>query len=331
MRIVLVWAARLLVGVLFLVSGLIKANDLTGFVYKLEEYLHVFAGFTPGFLQLLPYAVHLATFITLLELALAVLLLLGLWRGLTIWLLLLLILLFTALTGFSAITNSVTDCGCFGEVLKLTPWESFIKDIVLTVLIGFLYVYKDDIRPVLRTTGRRVATFAATMLIFGLLTWYAYNHLPIVDFTAYAPGQDLAYNSTNRNAAGQIIAKDYQSWGRSCTPPGNELTGTALLIVISKTPVTAADSAALQYTGELARGLQDKMQVYAGTSMLSDDRVALAKALNLPYCLSVQDATMLKTMIRSSPGYVLLKNGVVVRKWHHNDAPSAQDLMEHKP
>lgn len=124
--------SRLLVGSLFIVSGLIKANDPTGFAYKLQEY------FAPGVLDwpiFDPIALELAVFICVIEIVLGFATLLGAKMKLVSWSLLGMITFFTFLTFYSAYFNKVTDCGCFGDALKLTPWESFTKDVVLFVLI----------------------------------------------------------------------------------------------------------------------------------------------------------------------------------------------------
>ena len=130
----ILWFCRIFVGSLFIFSGLVKANDPVGFGIKLEEYYAVFAerwSWTSFLFEAhwLMESVNLqAAFLTVLEVALGIALLMGLWRNLVGWLLLLLILFFTWLTGYSALTGSVTDCGCFGDFIPLTPWQSFYKD-----------------------------------------------------------------------------------------------------------------------------------------------------------------------------------------------------------
>ncbi|MDX1315001.1 MAG: DoxX family membrane protein, partial [Eudoraea sp.] len=118
---------RIVVGVLFIISGFIKLNDPVGFSFKLEEY------FSQGVLDLpvfMPYALAISIFVVILEVILGVLLLLGFKRKITLWSLLGMIVFFTFLTFYSAVTGKVTDCGCFGDALKLTPWQSFYKDVV---------------------------------------------------------------------------------------------------------------------------------------------------------------------------------------------------------
>ncbi len=128
----LVGFSRVFVGILFIISGFIKLNDPVGFSFKLEEY------FSQGVLDLpflMPYALAISIFVVIFEVVLGVFLLIGYRKKFTIWSLLLMILFFTFLTFYSAYFNKVTDCGCFGDAIKLTPWESFTKDVVLLVLI----------------------------------------------------------------------------------------------------------------------------------------------------------------------------------------------------
>ena len=134
---------RLLTGVLFIISGLIKANDPVGFGIKLEEYFTVF---NTEFM--IPLATGLAIFVCVAEIALGIALLLGYKSKLTLWLLLLMMIFFTFLTFYSAYFNKVTDCGCFGDAIKLTPWQSFSKDIILLVMILIMFAGLRYIRPI---------------------------------------------------------------------------------------------------------------------------------------------------------------------------------------
>ncbi len=129
----------LFVGLLFIFSGLIKINDPVGTAIKLEEYFEVFSSdFSSIFHVFIPYALYLSIFLSALEIILGVALLLR-WKLKQILIsLLVIIVFFTFLTFYSAYFNKVTDCGCFGDAIKLTPWESFTKDIVLLVMIVIL-------------------------------------------------------------------------------------------------------------------------------------------------------------------------------------------------
>ncbi len=179
--------SRIVVGALFIFSGLIKLNDPVGFSFKLDEY------FGPDVLNLTflqPIALELAVFIVILEVLLGVALLIGFWKNITSWLLLLMIIFFTFLTFYSAYFNKVTDCGCFGDAIPLTPWESFGKDVVLTILILIVFFNRHYIKPI---AGRSFQIAVMGFALIGCmgLGIFVLNHLPVMDFRAYAPGKSI--------------------------------------------------------------------------------------------------------------------------------------------
>jgi len=181
----LVTISRILVGVLFIISGLIKANDALGFSYKLDEYFTVFnVQFLSGM------SVGLSMFICIFEVALGVALLVGYRMVLVSWLMLLMILFFTFLTFYSAYFNVVKDCGCFGDALKLKPWESFYKDIALLILILIVFVKRKSIKPLINDKFAGFVSFAG-LLLTTWFTWYCYAHLPVKDFRPYAIGKNI--------------------------------------------------------------------------------------------------------------------------------------------
>lgn len=144
MKNTLLYISRLLVGSLLIISGVIKANDALGFSYKLIEY------FTEGILGmefLQPYTLVMAASICILEILLGVALIFGLKAKLTTTLNVLMMLFFTFLTFYSAYFDKVKDCGCFGDALKLTPWESFTKDVVLLFFSLILFLLRKQIFP----------------------------------------------------------------------------------------------------------------------------------------------------------------------------------------
>ena len=181
-----IWVARILTGVLFVFSGLIKANDPLGFSYKLEEYFQVF---NLAFLN--EYAVVIAVLLCSLEIILGALLLLGIRKNQVTGGLLLLILFFTFLTFYSAFFEVVTSCGCFGDAIPLTPWQSFIKDLILLVFIIFLFVKRNTIKPIVEDLYTKNIITAAVAIISIGIGVYTYNFLPILDFLPYKKGNNL--------------------------------------------------------------------------------------------------------------------------------------------
>jgi uncharacterized membrane protein YphA (DoxX/SURF4 family) len=177
----LVGFSRIFVGILFIISGFIKLNDPVGFSFKLEEY------FSQGVLDLPffePHALTISIIVVVFEVLVGVMLLIGFRTKFTVWSLLLMIIGFTFLTFYSAYFNKVTDCGCFGDAIKLTPWESFIKDIVLLVLIVILFIGKKYITSAFSTRINRLVVFFA-LVISGFYVYYVLNHLPVIDFRPY--------------------------------------------------------------------------------------------------------------------------------------------------
>lgn len=179
--------SRIFVGILFIISGLIKLNDPIGFSFKLEEY---FSEPVLNLPFLVPAALAIAVFVVILEVVLGVMLLLGYKRRFTVWSLLLLIVFFTFLTFYSAYFNKVTDCGCFGDALKLTPWESFTKDVVLLFFILVLFINIRLIKPVLPEKLRNGLVYLSIALC-GFMAYWVLNHLPIKDFRAYKVGTNI--------------------------------------------------------------------------------------------------------------------------------------------
>ena len=155
----LVQISRFIVGIIFIISGFVKTIDPIGFGYKLEEYFAPDV-FNIGFLHDL--ALPQATFFSIFEIILGVFLLLGIFKKFTNWSLLILIVFFTFLTFYSAYFNKVTDCGCFGDALKLTPWQSFWKDIFLLILIIFIFIGQKHIKPLISNMkiNYGISTFA---------------------------------------------------------------------------------------------------------------------------------------------------------------------------
>ncbi len=178
---------RLLVGVLFIISGLIKLNDPVGFSFKLEEY---FSAQVLDLEFLIPFALALSVGIVIFEVLLGVMLLVGFKKRFTLWSLLLMIGFFTFLTFYSAYFNKVTDCGCFGDAIKLTPWESFTKDVILSVLILILFFNKHHIRPLFKGFVNTIIV-GASFAMCALFAYYVLSHLPVVDFRAYKVGTNI--------------------------------------------------------------------------------------------------------------------------------------------
>ncbi|MCO5234179.1 MAG: DoxX family protein [Chitinophagales bacterium] len=182
------------IGAYFIFSGIVKAIDPAGTGIKMEEYFEIFHHYFP-FLNVVwdllePASLEFSIFTILLEIILGLFLLFGAFARWTIYLIFAIILFFTFLTGFSHITGKVTDCGCFGDFIKLTPKVSFIKDVVLLIVILPLVIYYKNISTLFPKVPRTLALFMLTLLavIFTLRNIY---YEPIVDFRAYHVGVNI--------------------------------------------------------------------------------------------------------------------------------------------
>ncbi len=235
----IVQLCRILVGVLFIISGLIKSNDTIGFGYKLEEYFEVFGAdlggsesFLGGIMEFFhQYAWEQAFFICVIEVVLGIMLLLGTYIRFVSWSMLLMILFFTALTWYSWTYNKVTDCGCFGDALKLTPKQSFMKDIYLTVMISIIFLGQKAIRPLFPTIiGFLLVLLAIAANIY--FPYYTHNHLPVKDFRPYAIGNnwieklndDIDIQSMSYFVYQNKATKDSISFAQTDTASMNKVT-----------------------------------------------------------------------------------------------------------
>jgi len=175
----LIAITRSIVGILFIFSGLVKANDPLGLSYKMQEFFEVW-----NFHWLDNFTLAFSIIMIVFEIVAGVAVLLG-WRmRLFSWLLLLLIIFFTFLTGYAYLSGKVRECGCFGDCIPLTAGQSFTKDLVLLVMILFLFAVRDQITPVLKPVQSMAVLVLSTILSFAF-QWQVLVHLPSVDCLPY--------------------------------------------------------------------------------------------------------------------------------------------------
>jgi hypothetical protein len=357
--------SRFIVGGLFIFSGLIKLNDPVGTEIKLEEYFEVFAqDFGSFFLYVKPFALELGMFLIVLEVVLGVAVLINYRMETTTKILLALIVFFTFLTFYSAYFNKVTDCGCFGDAIKLTPWESFIKDLILVVLILHLFWHRKRFKPLLVPKyGHTI--IAATTLISLVLGINAVLHLPFIDFRAYRIGNNIPQQMQPpeqpvfeytflKKDNGQEMKSDkyltdtvqYKYVGVEQTNEektkakitdyavssieGEDVTQTTFEGVKLFFIIYDATKASVKNIGEireLIRALDGKIEMMALTSSSAEQFEAFRHENQLAIPYYFVDATVLKTIVRSNPGITLWVNGTVKGMWHHNDTPDAAEVL----
>ena len=179
--------SRTLLGLVFIFSGAVKAIDPLGTVYKIEDYLKAFGGF---FTELMPMAEVAAWGLIALELLLGVCMVLNIRTQWTSWLALLFYLVMTPLTLYIALTNPVSDCGCFGDAIVLTNWQTFWKNVVLIVLAIILVALRKHVRQ-LWSNWMEILFVALTILAAVVFMSWTRNHLPVKDFRPYKIGNHL--------------------------------------------------------------------------------------------------------------------------------------------
>ncbi|WP_274476249.1 BT_3928 family protein [Mangrovimonas aestuarii] len=355
----LVNISRWIVGVLFIISGMIKLNDPVGFSFKLEEY------FGPTVLDLpyfIPYALGIALFVVVFEVLLGVFLLIGYKPKFTVWSLLAMIVFFTFLTFYSAYFNKVTDCGCFGDALKLTPWESFTKDIILLVFILILFLGVKHIKPILG----RLGLTSVVMLSFIFCLMFAYHvlmHLPVKDFRPYkvgdnitenmiipddAPKADIDYYWTFKvdgnekvivnkgsypNVDGdyvdlrtEIISEGYEApiHDFSLEQDGADYTEDLLnedkLIFVVAYNLAKAEAEGMDKLKAMVKQAETKgYKVVGATATGPEEQALISEKYSINFDFYFCDETALKTIVRSNPGILKLHNGTIQQKLHWND------------
>lgn len=176
---------RVLVGLLFIFSGLVKANDPLGLSYKMQEFFDAW-----GWSALNWTTFSLSIAMNAFEILLGVAMLVGYKMRLFSWLILLLTIFFGFLTGYAALSGKFQSCGCFGDCLPLTPVQSFMKDVVLLLLVLYIFIYRNKIRP--RLSIKACVAVLTGALILGLgIQGYVLKHLPFVDCLPYKKGNHL--------------------------------------------------------------------------------------------------------------------------------------------
>ena len=355
----LVNISRILVGLLFIFSGLIKINDPVGFSFKLEEY------FGPTVFNidfLLPYVLPLAIFIVVLEVLLGVFLLIGLKKEFTIYSLFAMIVFFTFLTWYSAYFNKVTDCGCFGDAIKLTPWESFTKDIILLVLIVIIMIGLKYIKPLFN--NKLLYIFPSISLILCIvIVNQVLSHLPLIDFRPYKVGANIIDNMVipedskkavfrydwlfNINGEKKVISTS----GNFPDSEGTFVSVETELIEEGYEPPILDFSMELgdiDYTDVLMKEQKLIIFVFYNISKTNSDAiVGLKETVELAVINDYKvigltasgeidvnsfesendididfyffDETALKTIVRSNPAAIKLHEGTIIQKTHWND------------
>ena len=359
---VLISISRLIIGAVFIFSGFVKAVDPLGSTYKFTDY---FVAFHIQFLE--PIALPLAITLASIEFLIGISMLLGYRYKIASWGLLIFMIFFTILTFILALTNPVSDCGCFGDAIIMTNWQTFIKNIILLPFAVLIFVSRKKINPVYPTLTEWIylSVFALLVVAFQV---HALRHLPLLDFRPYSIGTHIADKMIMPEGAqtdeyktylyyekdGQVIefTEDDYPWqdstwkfvdsrhillNKGYEPPVHDFlivdeNGFDLAELILKDQdysmllisynLQDADDDALKMANDLAAlCTNNNCSFYCLTASNKNEVEEKTSSLNLNFDFYATDEITLKTIIRSNPGLVLLKEGTIIGKWHYRDYP----------
>jgi len=362
--------ARFIIGSVFIFSGFVKAIDPWGSAYKFSDY---FEAFRMEFLTSLSlvFAILLST----AELLIGLNLFLKLRMRETAWALLLFMCYFTILTLVLAIINPISDCGCFGDAIILTNWQTFFKNLIFLVPTIIIFQQrKVFITGRLSPIAEWSVSGSLTVLIL-LLSVYCLRNLPLIDFRPYKIGANipelmkipegmpadeyetiLVYEKNGvpkeftLDSPGKPWSDTTWKWIETknilikkgfvppihdfslMSPEGDDITDfllsdTAYSFLIVSSNVKKINRKGLKLVNEFAsHALKEGYKVYGMTSSTSKVIDQVTEDVRLAFTFYITDEITLKTMIRSNPGLMLIKEGVVLGKWHFRNVPSLQEL-----
>ncbi len=356
---------RFVVGLVFTFSGFVKGIDPLGSAYKFEDY---FIAFGLNFLE--PLALTLAIALALAEFLIGISLILKIYLKTGIWGAFIFMIFFTPLTLVLALTNPVSDCGCFGDALVLSNWQTFWKNIILLFFVLTLFLSRRSLTTAYSPTIEWMLTgFASLFLLF--ISYYGLKNLPLIDFRPYHIGASIPdgmiipdgaaldeYETTliyEKDGVQKEFTSENFPWQDSTwkfvdqnsflvkegySPPihdfniinreGEEITDLILndkaltFLLISQT-LENTDISALEKAGKLALLCNESgIKFYGLTASGNNEIDDLVNKADLNFEFFALDETSLKTIIRSNPGLILLKEGTIIGKWAAKNIPDPE-------
>ena len=318
--------ARLLLALTFILSGFVKAVDPLGTQYKIHDYLAAIglASIVPDFGTLASSVILSAT-----EFLLGICLLFAIRRRLVSKILVVLMTVMTLLTLWLAIDDPVTDCGCFGDALVLTNWQTFWKNVVLLAAALIVWRYPLDMPRLISESNQWIVMNYSAFFILVIIAGRSLYTLPQFDFRPYHVGTNLR-EGWQRMLEGED--SPYTEFFIESTDEGEDITEAVLgsqgytFLLVAPHLENANDSQFDRLNSIYEYCLENGYQFYCLTASTHKGigRWQDITGAEYPFCNT--DETTLKTVIRSNPGLLLLNDGVIIRKWSHNTLPSDEEL-----
>ncbi len=362
--------SRILFGIVFIFSGFVKGIDPWGSAYKFTDYFNAL-----GLDGLLWAAFPLGIILAFAEFAIGVAFLFNWWMRVFSFLGLAFMAFFTPLTLWIALKNPVTDCGCFGDALVISNWETFYKNLVLIVFSLIAVINRNWFAQQTKTKLPALLSILTFIVYFGIV-FHSYNHLPVIDFRPYKVGVNIPeamstpedapqeiyeniffYKNKNTGEIQEFTEENYPwqdttNWAyhdmksnliqKGYKPPIHDFTietpeGDNIIdffiydenyvFVLVAHDLSKTSTKSQEKINTLASwALEKDLSFICLTSTLPEEAMAFAEDNNAPYEFFNTDEITLKTMIRSNPGLLVIKDGTIVGKWHYNDIPSPEEF-----
>ena len=364
--------ARVVVGLVFIFSSFVKGVDPMGTSFKITEYLTAWSFFGMSFDWLVPMATFMAMALIVVEFTIGVMLLFGAFRRVSAWALVLMMLFFTFTTLFDAITNEVTDCGCFGDAIKLTNWQTFWKNVALDVPTVWIFLTRNLRRKQRFERDVLITLFAmVAMVLFGL---YNINNEPCIDFRSWKVGNQMIdldenaevksyvtyvnketgvrdeflseelvkrmedpaweaqweWESSRVEDPHEIKADGFSMLDMDMNDHAKELIGSEdYLLIATIHHLDKVNEDGLEGLEDAAEWAQEHgVQMVLLTSALAEEVQSFLYAYQMDDIdFYFADATAIETMARSNPGFLLLKHGKVLSKWHYRNVDDLEDFI----
>lgn len=360
--------ARIIFGLVFLFSGFVKAVDPLGTAYKISDYLEAFSLTSLDFLAFPASLLLIAT-----EFTIGFNILFNVHLKASTWIASIFMLVMTPVTLYLAISNPISDCGCFGDAIVMTNWQTFYKNVVLCIILAIIALLQNHTRPWLSNWGAWIVTLLPILISFGI-SIYCYNLLPIIDFRPYKIGNNIIegmqipedapldkYETTffyEKDGIEQAFTLDNypaedSTWTfvrqesklieQGFVPPihdfsiiteDGDITDLILedagytLLVISHKVEKASTKNIKCVKSTIANAKKAGAKVIWLTSSYSDDIEKFKSEYGINDTFGATDDITLKTIVRSNPGLVLIKDATVIEKWHHNSLPTKDKLNQ---
>ena len=315
---------RLVLAVTFILSGYVKAIDPIGTQYKIADYLEAMhlGGLLPDFATLGVSVVQAAV-----EFCLGIFLLFAIQRRLTSRLVLLIMVVMTPLTLWLALANPISDCGCFGDAIVLTNWQTFWKNVVLLACTVIVACWPMEMfRFISKSNQWIVINYSALFVL--ITSTYCLYYLPVFDFRPYHVGVNLR-QEWQRTMEGEDLP--YADFFIEETGAGEDITEQVLAeqgytFLLVSPNLELADDSRFDLLNELYEYANEHSYPFYCLTSSTPQHIRHWQEMTgaeYPFCLT--DGTTLKTIIRSNPGLLLLKDGVIIGKWSHNDLPAMEE------